>query len=88
MKALRHIAVLALPLLLCSCFTMMLWGFSPEAEHDPLTGEEESSYVYDEETEWSWSLFGLRVLGTPFTLVLDCLTAPVQVFLWGDDDDC
>ncbi len=85
----RHrplLAALALPLLLQSCFTMGLWGFYPEDVHDPVRGTTEAGLTYDGDTEWSWSLFGLRVLATPFTLGLDCLTMPVQVFLWGDDD--
>jgi hypothetical protein len=32
-------------------------------------------------------LFAKRVLLTPLTVGLDMLTCPVQVFLWGDDDD-
>ena len=76
---------LAATLLLTSCFTMALWGFSPEVKRDPQTHANELTYAYDEETPWSWPLFFGRVFGTPFTLALDCLTAPVQVFLFGDD---
>ena len=47
-----------------------------------------AGFVYDEDTEWSWSLFGLRLLGTPFTFALDVLTSPVQAFFLDDDDDC
>ncbi len=74
-------------MLLQSCFTAAVWGFYPEDEYDPVSGTTESSFTYDEGTEWSWSLLGLRILATPFSLGLDCLTLPVQLFLWGDDDD-
>lgn len=87
MKPLRLVTVCALSTLLCSCFTMGLWGFLPEDDTDPITGDEETAFAYDEETEWSWELLGLRVLLTPVTLCLDCVTAPVQCFLWGGDDD-
>ena len=76
-----------LPLLLSSCFTMTLWGFGPSAERDPVTGQEELVYEYDDSTSWTWTLFGLRLLATPVTLALDCLTAPIQAFFLGDDDD-
>ena len=84
----RAAAAMLLPLLLSSCFTLTLWGFEPNDERDPNTGSEETFFTYDEETEWSWGLFGLRVLGTPFTLALDGLTCPVQAFLFFDDEDC
>jgi hypothetical protein len=82
-------AALLLPLVLHGCFTMGLWGFFPEEEPNPCTGEPERGFAYDEQTEWSWSKFGLRVLLTPLALALDCLTCPVQavVFGCGDDDD-
>jgi hypothetical protein len=80
-------AVLLLPFLLSSCFTLGLWGFYAETEQT-WTGEEETAFAYDEETEWSWKLFFLRVLLTPVTVGLDCLTCPVQcVLFWDDDDD-
>ena len=65
---------------------MGLWGHSTESRRDPVTGATEADYVYNEDTEWSWSLVGLRVLLTPFTLVLDCLTMPAQEWLWGDGE--
>lgn len=71
-------------LLLNSCFTMMLWGWEDDFERDPTTGKGETVFTYDTDTEWSWSLFFQRVLATPFTLCLDCLTAPVQAW-WFDD---
>ena len=81
------LATTLLPLLLSSCFTMGLWGFTPETERDAFTGKEESTFAYDEETEWSWQLFCLRVLLTPVTVGLDCLTCPVQAVLFFADDD-
>ena len=82
-KALALAVLLALP----SCFTMSLWGFEPDSDRDPWTGETEQVMSYDPETEWSWELFWVRLLGTPFALALDCLTAPVQVWWFGDADD-
>ena len=77
-----------LPFLLSSCFTMGLWGFNPSSDVNRVTGEEEFVYEYDDSTSWTWARFGLRLLGTPITLALDCLTAPIQVFFLGSDDDC
>jgi hypothetical protein len=86
-RSIRRTASLLLPLLLTSCFTMHLWGFE-FADEDPHAWETgEPGYTYDPETEWSWKLFGLRVLATPFALALDCVTCPVQVFLFCNDDD-
>ncbi len=86
MKLSRLVVVFGLSTLLCSCFTLGLWGFEQEDDADPVTGEE-ALFAYDEETRWSWELLGLRILLTPVTLCLDCVTAPVQCFLWGGDDD-
>ncbi|MEO6593180.1 MAG: hypothetical protein ABIP94_00335 [Planctomycetota bacterium] len=86
----RAAVALLLPLVLSSCFTMALWGFSPDTEPNPRTGEEESVFAYDEETKWSWKLFFVRVLVTPLSVGLDCLTCPVQAVIWGwnhDDED-
>ena len=79
---------LLLPLLCSSCFTMGLWGFFPEDDVDPVTAEESTTFEYDNDTEWSWGLFGLRVLLTPISLGLDCLTCPVQAWLFFDEDHC
>src|SRR5262245_30058078 len=89
MNALRTLAPLScFPcVLLTSCFTLGLWGFHPDDDDvDPVTGQ--ATYVYDEHTKWTWGLFGLRVLLTPVTLALDCVTCPVQcaLGLTGDDD--
>ena len=79
--------VLASLLCLPSCFTMALWGFDTHTEENVRTGRDEAWHSYQEDTEWSWQLLGLRLLGTPFALALDCVTWPVQVFLWADEDD-
>jgi hypothetical protein len=47
----RRLCALVAPLLLSSCFTMGLWGFLPETETSPWTGKDDTSFVYDEETE-------------------------------------
>jgi hypothetical protein len=77
-------ASVLLPLLFSSCFTMALWGVESEEEEDPMTGCGETAYAYDSHTEWSWELFGLRLLLTPVTLCLDALTSPVQCACCGD----
>ncbi len=85
----RAVSVVALPFLCTSCFTMGLWGVLPDSEVDAFTHQEETVFAYDEGTEWSWSLLGLRILLTPVTVGLDVLTCPVQAVLFGnDDDDC
>lgn len=86
MKPFRWAVIVASSLLLCSCFTMGLWGFWPEDAADPATRQEETTFTYDEDTEWSWELLGLRILLTPVTLCLDGVTCPVQCLFWGDDD--
>ncbi|MCB9877814.1 MAG: hypothetical protein H6835_09455 [Planctomycetes bacterium] len=85
-KSLATTVVLALLLSLSSCFTLGLWGFAPETEVDA-DGNEQQVAVYDQETEWSWGLLGVRLLLTPLTVLLDFATAPVQVWFWGSDDD-
>jgi hypothetical protein len=79
-------ASLSLLLGLSSCFTAALWGFDSDTRQNVRTGRDEAFLSYDEDTEWSWPLLGLRVLGTPFAVALDCLTWPLQVFLWADED--
>ncbi len=77
--------VLLAPLLLSSCFTLMVWGFTPEDEPGP-SGD--TVMVYDPKTQWSWDRVGCRVLLTPPALALDVLTCCVQCWLfWGDCDD-
>lgn len=83
----RTVTLLVLPMLLSSCFTMGLWGFLPETERDAFTGEDETTFAYQEDTEWSWGSFLTRLLLTPLTVGLDVVTCPVQAFLFGDDDD-
>lgn len=77
-KVARSGWVVMLPLLASSCFTMGLWGFLPQEEFDPCTGQSETVYEYDDETRWSWELVGLRLLLTPLSLGLDLVTSPVQ----------
>ena len=83
----KHAAALCLPLVLTSCFTMMVWGFFPEREYDAASGDDHTSFAYDEETEWSWGMFFARLGLTPFAVVLDVLTCPVQAFVFGWDDE-
>ena len=89
LRARRGLAAGALCCLLFlpSCFTFGLWGFELDAERDHASGRDERVMRYDPDTEWSWELFGFRLICTPVALALDCLTMPVQVFLWGDDGD-
>jgi hypothetical protein len=86
----QHLRAAFLLAMLCSlpsCFTMTVWGFELQGSNDSITSESDSVMVYDPETEWSWELFGLRLLATPFTLGLDCVTAPLQLFLLQNNDD-
>ena len=85
----RGCAALALSalLLLPSCFTFGLWGFELQSEREARTGRTEHAMRYDPDTEWSWELLGMRLLGTPFALALDCLTAPVQAYFLVDEDE-
>lgn len=88
-RLVRGGATLLLPFLLASCFTMTVWGFDPVEETNTFSGAAETSFQYDAETEWSWGLFFTRLGLTPFALVLDAATCPVQAVLFGmGDDDC
>ena len=86
-RQLRCAAALVLPFLLTSCFTMTVWGFDPVEETNPFSGAAETSFQYDAATEWSWGLFFTRLGLTPFALVLDAATCPVQAVLFGMDDE-
>lgn len=83
----RRGATLLLPFLLSSCFTMAVWGFEPVEEANTFSGAAETSFQYDAATEWSWGLFFTRLGLTPFALLLDVATCPVQAVLFGMDDD-
>ncbi|MBZ0150997.1 MAG: hypothetical protein K8J09_05640 [Planctomycetes bacterium] len=83
----RRLAALLLATTLSSCFTGVIWGFFPQEDHDdPDAG---MPLTYERGTKWSWELVLGRILVTPFTLVLDCVTLPVQAVLfgWNDDDE-
>lgn len=70
-------ATLLLPVLLSGCFTTALWG----------AGDDEAeawSVAADGDDGWGDILARLAL--TPFALVLDCLTSPVQACLDGDDE--
>jgi hypothetical protein len=88
-RVFRSLLAVALPLACSSCFTMLLWGFEPSDDVDPVTGEEVGCFEYDPDTKWSWGDLGGRVLLTPVTLLLDCVTAPVQCWMFfdGGEDD-
>jgi len=86
--------LIVLPLLaLPSCFTTTLWGggIEEEEEFNYETLQYETSY--DAELGFSnvksWKDLALCIVLTPFTLALDCLTYPIQAFLYGwEDEDC
>ncbi len=89
-RRLRWSLVLLAPLLLSSCFTMMVWGFEPDEECDRWGN---LTMVYDPATEWTWDRVGCRVLLTPPAVALDVLLSMVECWMcWGDcacgeDDD-
>jgi uncharacterized protein YceK len=84
-RASRWVGSLVLLLALHGCMTAGLWGFDVTSERDPITREEQTSLEAREGEELGsvW----LRLLATPFTLVLDCLTLPIQAWVFGWDDD-
>ena len=64
-----------------ACFTTMAWGGDPFDDDD---GPRASRRYGDDDGGPSiWASLAL----TPFTLVLDLVTAPVQAFFLFDDDD-
>lgn len=85
----RHALIAALVLALCpSCFTVWLWGgrVTTEREYD---GSVDTDIERDPNDTWGHVGLAGRVILTPVFLVLDCLTFPVQAWLydWDDDED-
>lgn len=80
---------LVLPLMASSCFTTLVWEADLERSH-----YDEHGFEIDEDSSNSWDELCFKLLLTPFTLVLDCVTMPLQEALGlddldiGDDDDC
>jgi hypothetical protein len=71
------IPVVLLALLLPGCFTSALWG--TDLDGDSST----TDATYERKQDLSiWT----KILLTPFAILLDALTSPVQEFL-GDDDE-
>ncbi len=70
--------VVLLALLLPGCFTSALWG--TDLDDTSLTSN--SDYEHDEHVPvWAMIVF------TPFALVLDCLTWPIQEFFADEKDE-
>ena len=83
MRCCRKVAWLLPLVLLClllpGCFTSMLWG----SDLDDTSLTDEATYRRDKEfSVWT------RILLTPFAIILDIITAPVQDFFADEDDDC
>ena len=72
------LAVLFLPMQ--SCFTVHVWGGT-------LSKKGQDSIYSFEDADITWDDVWLRVLLTPVSLGLDCVTMPVQLFFLGDTDD-
>lgn len=75
-----------------SCFTVWLWGGKVTNERDEW-GERDTSIERAEHDSWAHAGIAGRVLLTPVFVLLDCLTLPVQAYLYGwdrddDEDDC
>jgi hypothetical protein len=92
MKLASPLLTLALAASLSGCITTALWGGEVRREPDECIDEVEASFHFDVDDDDSPPLtfedVGLRILLTPFTLILDCLSFPVQAWIygWGDDD--
>ena len=84
--------LLVLPLLLLpSCFTLALWGGEMEEDEEfnveTWSYETEVSPSPDFSNVRSWSDFFFCLALTPFTVLLDLATAPVQAWWFGWDDE-
>lgn len=66
---------------LTGCVTATMWGGGVEEDEDG-----SSSIVFTGGEPISESVF-VRILATPLTLAIDLCLAPVQVFLFGWDED-
>ena len=69
-------------LLLTSCATTTLWGGSIHDDDD----DGKASIHVDGGPEWEGSVW-TRVLATPFAIVFDLCTLPIQAVMYGWDDD-
>ena len=81
-------ALSACLLLLCcpSCFTVWVWGGELHSERGP-DGDHDLS-IQDGSNDLSGPTgFVARLLMTPVAIALDCVTFPVQAFLYGLDGD-
>ena len=78
-KAGRLAALACCAVVLQSCFTNALWGFEP----DPRGGYAESTFELPTDELW----IGWKILLSPVTLLIDCVTWPFQETLFGDDDE-
>ncbi|MEE9126872.1 MAG: hypothetical protein V3U11_07000 [Planctomycetota bacterium] len=68
-----------LGLLLPSCFTSMLWG----TDLDDTSLTDDAFYSkHDDNPLWA------KIIFTPFAIILDAITWPVQEFFSDEDDDC
>jgi len=77
-------AVLAVALvaLTSGCFTTLLW------EADVVPEEDDGGFPFDEDPEGGFfETLGAKLLLTPFALVLDVLTLPLQEALGVDEPD-
>jgi uncharacterized protein YceK len=81
-RALPLVALVALQ----GCFTAGVWGFELGSETDAVTGRESPTLEAQRDGEVVESLW-FRLLATPFSLVLDCVTLPIQALLFGWDDE-
>ncbi len=74
-----RLVLLALLAMTGGCFTTLAWGGDPFDDED--RGSRPANR--DDDGPSLWESLAL----TPFTLVLDAITMPVQLFLLSDDDD-
>jgi len=70
--------LVVLALLLPGCFTSALWG----TDMDGMSSTSDQDFEHKEHVPL-W----MKIVFTPFALVLDLLTSPIQDFLDGEDDD-
>ena len=80
-RALRAAFLVCACGLLASCLTLSVWGFELRTE------DHDSTWQFCPES-WDDMPWWQRLLLTPFTLVVDCATWPLQCWLFEDDDDC
>ena len=85
---LRYTCALALLLCCSGCFTVGLWGGSTDGVRGDGEGRLGFSSREADMKVGHWSELFYKIPLTPFALVLDIATSPIQTIIFWSADDC